>query len=468
MNGDNGELPEGWASGALPEAAEIVMGQSPPGSTYNEEGKGLPFFQGKAEFGDLHPTARKWCTAPTKLAQAGDILISIRAPVGPTNIATEKCAIGRGLAVVRARSAIENRWLLYALRLQEDQLAEQGTGSTFTAINREHLDAVELPLPPLAEQRRIVAAVEAVLAKVNAARERLNRVPAILKRFRQAVLSAACSGRLTADWREKNSHHKPEDTGTIELSDPPLDTPETWQWAELGQVASVERGKFTVRPRNDPRYYGGEHPFVQIGDLPPDGGSIQAFHQTLNAAGLGVSRSFPKGTALIAIVGATIGNSGVLAFDSCCPDSLVAIQGTSSNTQFLEFYLRLRKAQIRAESYASGGQPNINLQTLRPLPVPTPPLAEQQEIVRRVDKLFALADVIESRLTDARRMADQLTQAVLAKAFRGELVPTEAELARREKRSYESAADLLSRIRAEREQPAPKPARTRKPKADPA
>src|SRR6202035_3576624 len=106
-------------------------------------------------------------------------------------------------------------------------------------------------------------------------------------------------------------------------------------------------------------------------------------------------------------------------------------------TQFLEFYLRMQKDSIRNESYSSGGQPNINLQTLRPLLVPNPPLAEQQEIVCRVNDLFALVDRIEARLTDARQMADQLTQAVLAKAFRGELVPTEAELARREKRTYE-------------------------------
>ena len=90
--------------------------------------------------------------------------------------------------------------------------------------------------------------------------------------------------------------------------------------------------------------------------------------------------------------------------------------------------------------------------------------------MRRVGKLFALADVIEARLTDARRMADRLTQAVLAKAFRGELVPTEAALARREQRTYEPAADLLARIRADRERPAvpTKPARGRKPKTGPA
>ena len=91
---------------------------------------------------------------------------------------------------------------MFGMRLQQAQLEEQGTGSTFTAINRRHLDAIRINLPPVEEQQRIVAKVEALLARVNAARQRLAKVPAILKRFRQSVLAAACSGRLTADWRE--------------------------------------------------------------------------------------------------------------------------------------------------------------------------------------------------------------------------------------------------------------------------
>jgi len=86
----------------LQEVAEIIMGQSPPGDTYNETGDGLPFFQGKAEFGETCPTVKKWCNAPKKIAEAGDILMSVRAPVGPTNLASERCCIGRGLAAIRA------------------------------------------------------------------------------------------------------------------------------------------------------------------------------------------------------------------------------------------------------------------------------------------------------------------------------------------------------------------------------
>ena len=124
----NNELPDGWKLARLPEIADINMGQSPPGHTYNDAGVGLPFFQGKADFGEWFPTARKWCSEPRKVADADDILISVRAPVGPTNIANVRCAIGRGLAAIRPRCGVPSLFVMLAFRLQEEQLAEQGTG----------------------------------------------------------------------------------------------------------------------------------------------------------------------------------------------------------------------------------------------------------------------------------------------------------------------------------------------------
>ena len=150
-------------------------------------------------------------------------------------------------------------------------------------------------------------------------------------------------------------------------------------------------------------------------------------------------------------MGATIGNTGVLTFDSCCPDSLVAIQAKKeAMSRFIEYYLRWKQLEVRNESYASGGQPNINLQTLIPLPVPVPPVDEVEAIVCRAEALFGLVEGVEIRVAVAHQRCDLLGQGILAKAFRGELVPTEAELARREGREYEPASVLLERIRAER------------------
>ncbi len=95
------QLPQGWVAAPLREFADIILGQSPPGRAYNADGRGLPFFQGKAEFGDLRPTVRKWTTEATRVAEADDVLLSVRAPVGPVNLAPTRCAIGRGLAALR-------------------------------------------------------------------------------------------------------------------------------------------------------------------------------------------------------------------------------------------------------------------------------------------------------------------------------------------------------------------------------
>ncbi|NWG06123.1 MAG: restriction endonuclease subunit S [Chloroflexi bacterium] len=141
----------------LADVAQVIMGQSPPSSTYNTVGEGLPFYQGKTDFGDMYPTPRVYCTEPSRIAEAGDILISVRAPVGPTNISREKSAIGRGLSVIRVGEKLDRDFLLYFLRFYEPELAKAGTGSTFAAIAREDLETIKIPLPPLTEQKRIAS-----------------------------------------------------------------------------------------------------------------------------------------------------------------------------------------------------------------------------------------------------------------------------------------------------------------------
>lgn len=122
-----------WTNSHLAELAHIIMGQSPPSSTYNQNGKGLPFFQGNADFTDLFPIVRKWCSVSKKIAKPNDILISVRAPVGATNIANTDCCIGRGLAAIRYTAC--TKFLFYYLRSISHDLEKQGTGTTFKAIS---------------------------------------------------------------------------------------------------------------------------------------------------------------------------------------------------------------------------------------------------------------------------------------------------------------------------------------------
>jgi type I restriction enzyme S subunit len=163
-------LPSGWRKVRLGDVCEIIAGQSPPGETYRKTPEGLPFFQGKADFGERHPIARTWCISPNKIALPGDILISVRAPVGPTNVADVECCIGRGLAVVRPLEIADLDFILAALRFYESALAKLGSGSTFGAINRDVLESLEIPLPSLGEQKRIAAVLNEQMATVKRAR----------------------------------------------------------------------------------------------------------------------------------------------------------------------------------------------------------------------------------------------------------------------------------------------------------
>ena len=178
-----------WDWVALGEVCEVIMGQSPPSSTYQDEPAGLPFFQGKADFGTMYPTARKWCTEPKKIARPGDILLSVRAPVGPTNVADVECCIGRGLAAIRGGADIDQEFLRYALQFVEPEIVGQGTGSTFQSISGKRLKEVTIPVPSIEQQRRLVddlnrqlSALAHAEAAAQAQRIALEAMPATLLR----------------------------------------------------------------------------------------------------------------------------------------------------------------------------------------------------------------------------------------------------------------------------------------------
>ena len=190
------ELPDSWVWTTLEEISEIILGQSPPSSTYNTDGDGLPFYQGKLEFGKLYPTPRKWCTAPKKISEKGDVFISIRAPVGPTNLCPEKSAVGRGLAAIRGLNGIQPFFILYLLRRFENEIANKGTGTTFNAITGNQLKIFQIPLPPLAEQEQIVSELERHLSVADEIETTLDAELKRAERLRQSILKQTFSGKL--------------------------------------------------------------------------------------------------------------------------------------------------------------------------------------------------------------------------------------------------------------------------------
>ena len=143
-----GEIPEGWEVGKLGDSFNLTMGQSPPGSTYNDDGDGLPFFQGSTDFGFRYPTNRKFCSAPKRIANQGDTLISVRAPVGDINMAWEDCCIGRGVAALRHKSGSFSYTYHAVQALRERLKSYDDNGTVFGAINKGQLDALTLIDPP--------------------------------------------------------------------------------------------------------------------------------------------------------------------------------------------------------------------------------------------------------------------------------------------------------------------------------
>ena len=184
----------------LEEICAINMGQSPDSSTYNEDGNGLPFFQGNADFGEIYPAVRMWCSEPTKIAREKDILISVRAPIGALNIANCECCIGRGLAALTVNEDIcAQEYLWHALSGKVDELNSKGTGSTFKAINKKTLSETEIPIPPIDEQRKIAAILDKVSDLIAKRQQQLDKLDEMIKaRFMEIFGDSETN---TKNWR---------------------------------------------------------------------------------------------------------------------------------------------------------------------------------------------------------------------------------------------------------------------------
>jgi type I restriction enzyme S subunit len=410
-----------------PGVAEVILGQSPPSSAYNDRGEGLPFFQGKADFGLLYPVPRIWCDNGQKFAAKGDVLMSVRAPVGDVNKATHDCVIGRGIAALRAGKRTDPWFLFFALEYCRPILESRSTGSTFASVNKTTLEDLDIPFPDLPEQQGIGKALAVVVGKI-AAEDHLFKVAQDLKR-------AAMRALFTKGLR--GEAQKDTEIGLV---------PESWEVSTLGKVSSIERGRFLHRPRNEPRFYGGDTPFVQTGDVVRSGGRIRDFTQTLNSDGVAISRVFPAGTILITIA-ANIGYTGILRFDSACPDSLVAITPKADiTTEVLEYWLQTQQADMDRAA-PKGTQKNINIQFLLPWPVVVPPLDEQREIVAVLDAIDRKIDLHKRK----RAVLEELFKSLLHKLMTGEIRVADLDLSALETAEESIGANGASPKRAEGE-----------------
>ncbi|MEQ9235372.1 restriction endonuclease subunit S [Coleofasciculus sp. E2-BRE-01] len=442
-------IPDGWIYTLLSEIALIQMGQSPNSRSYNDKGEGLPFFQGKADFGKLFPTVRKWCTEPERVAEEGDILLSVRAPVGPTNLAAEKCCIGRGLAAIQAIPPFHQKYLLHYFRHIEPWLSQQGTGTTFAGIGSKIIQNLEISVAPLSEQKGIADQLDSLLARVDACRDRLEQIPRILEGFRQAVLAAAISGKLTQDWREISASIE-------ELEPNSNDLPSSWEWKLMREVGKIQLGR-----QRAPKYHSGQHmrPYLRVQNI---------FEDRIDLSDV-MEMDFPPEDfeKYQLVYGDILLNEGqspeFLGRPAMYRDELPGACFTNTLIRFRafdtvnrDFALLVFRHYMHCGRFSREGKITTNIAHLSAgrfsnIEFPLPPLDEQQEIVRRASTLLTYADRIEARYQNALTRVEQLTPTLLSKAFRGELVPQAP--------NDEPVSVLLERIRAERAAQPNKPKR---------
>ena len=186
----------------LKDVCNINMGQSPDSDSYNDNEDGIPFFQGNADFGEKYPTTRKWCNAPTKIAHAEDILISVRAPIGALNYAKEECCIGRGLAAITPNpDKVSSGFIYWLLKGKHKELNLQGTGSTFKAISRKVLEEIKVPDIELKKQTELAGSLEKVYSVIQLRKQQLEELDILIKaRFVEMFGNPEDSGN---EWEQK-------------------------------------------------------------------------------------------------------------------------------------------------------------------------------------------------------------------------------------------------------------------------
>ncbi len=349
-----------WPLKSVAELAQIISGGTPDTTNASYWDGEIPWLS-VADFGKVTRfvfTAEKHITqaglqnSSTKLLQPDDLIISARGTVGALAQLTAPMAFNQSCYGLRSKGEVSNAYLFYVLKREIQQLKAQATGSKFDAITIQTFEDAKLPVADLPTQHQIVAECEVVDTEVEAAAAELEAV--------WSEIEAAI-----ADVQSQNFPSKPLET-----------------------LCEIKRGRFSHRPRNDPRFFDGPYPFIQTGDVVRATGGKISYSQTLNEDGLGVSKLFQPPVVLVTIA-ANIGDTAVLDYPACFTDSVVGLMPFSEvDARFLELMMRTHKKQLNDEA-PQMAQKNINVEILRPLKIPVPPLSVQAELVAQIEALEA-------------------------------------------------------------------------------
>jgi type I restriction enzyme S subunit len=443
------ELPVGWELIRLSEAAEWGSGGTPSRRNLDYYGGKIPWIK-TGELGPRHITRTEETISDLGLANSsakifpeGSIAIAMYgATIGKVSILGVPAATNQACAVAAVNLGVcSPEFFYHYLCSQRDEFVKAGKGGAQPNVSQGLIKDWPIPLAPLNEQRRIAAKLDTTLAAVEACRQRLDGVAAILKRFRQAVLTAATSGELTREWREERG-----------LAD-------FWKTKVLSEIADSRLGKMLDQRKN-------------TGQLTPYLRNINVRWFSFDLEDIQEIR-----LADTEIIDLDVRFGDLLVCEGGEPGRCAVWRGEDSKYTFQKALHRVRTSKHLLADYlsfclsnsANNGKleqlftgstiKHLTGASLKKLQILLPSREEQEEIVDRVESLYSLADQLEARLTIARKVVDRLTPALLAKAFRGELVPKDP--------GDEPASVLLERIRAARqaEAGAGKPSRRGRPKA---
>lgn len=391
-----------------PGVAEIILGQSPPSSAYNDSGVGLPFFQGKADFGILNPIPRIWCNAGQKFAEPGDILMSVRAPVGDINIANGDCVIGRGVSAIRAGPRIDSWFLYFALLFSKATLERRATGSTFASINKATLSDLDIPFPPQAEQQIIGSLLHRFIGII----EQDAAILAAAHKLKKAVMRTLFTRGLRGEGQKESV------IGPI---------PESWLVRPMLELCDIQSGG---TPRKSvPEFWNGDIPWASGKDLKTPTLADTIDHISSDGLKTG-SRLAPAGAVLILVRGMGLAKdlpvaviNRPMAFNQ---DVKALVSRGELSGQFLRSAIYAGKERLLAKIVPSAhGTMTLNLDDIETLAVPCPSdPSETEEIV-------ALFDAIDRKIDLHRRKRGVLVhlfKALLHKLMTGEIRVADLDL----------------------------------------
>ena len=379
----------------LKECCTIIAGQSPESKYYNSKGEGLPFFQGKADFGALYPNIRIYCSQPTKIAEKDDILLSVRAPVGPTNLSPGKVCIGRGLTAIRPGSSISLKYLLYFFKYYEAQLQKSGTGTTFKAITQNVIKNIEVPVPSLDEQERIVFKIEELFSRLDASVAELQTAKEKLKVYRQAVLFRAFQNLTDTIIMDKVAN-------MIDPQPSHRTPPEVINGVPYIGVGDIDYSVSKVK-------------FGEARKVSPE---VLQDHQA--------RYTLHKGDFIMGKIG-TIGKPFLVPLpqDYTLSANVILIQPNCGKIVPEFLYWQFSSpfvTQQLTEGAVATSQPAFGIKKARLLSIKMCNIEEQSKIVSEIEDSLSICDNIEQTIDTSLQQTDALRQSILKQAFEGRLV----------------------------------------------